>query len=59
MDYWLDDKGQQRPKYHAQIAGVPGLWSCGRSPDEAIGGLINRHTGLFNLEVERLGKLAR
>ena len=59
MDYWTDETGQKRPKYHAQIKDAPGYWSCGRSRTEAIGHLIMEYSKKFNVKICNLGDLAR
>lgn len=53
-------KSEERPKYHAQIQGEPGLWSCGVSPDDAIGNLVRTHPEKFGIKLTFLkGKLPR
>ena len=59
MDYWIDEKGQRQPKFHAQIEGKPGIWSAGRSLDDAVGNLIRTHPEQFGVTIAFLGKSAR
>ncbi len=47
------------PKYHAQIAGKPGYWSCGTSLDDAVGNLIGGHPEIFGVTVTYLGRMGR
>lgn len=54
MDSWIDEACNRRPKYHAQIKDQPGYWSCGKSPEDAIGDLITMHQKKFNVLVKRL-----
>ncbi|MDE2107071.1 MAG: hypothetical protein KGL39_58230 [Patescibacteria group bacterium] len=48
----MDRNPDGSPKWHAQIAGRPGLWSAGRYPAEAIGELIRCHPEQFNIALE-------
>jgi len=59
MDYWTDEKGIRRPKFHAQIKGQPGYWGCGQTRSDAIGELMRNHPGKFGINIENLGKLPR
>lgn len=38
--------------YHACLEGYPGIWGCGRTPNEAIGSLITAHADMFKIKVE-------
>ena len=49
MDAWYDKHGQRRTKWHVQIKDKGGYWSCGRTPKEAIDGLITSHSEMFPL----------
>lgn len=59
MDYWTDHEGKRQPKFHAQIAGQPGIWACGRTPDEAVGDLVRTHPAEFNVALKFIGKAPR
>ena len=59
LDYWVDDEGQRRPKYHAQIKNESGYWACGCSPQEAIGDLIMSHPERFDVTIANIGEAAR
>lgn len=60
MDYWIDDEGQRRPKYHAQVKNEPHIWACARNTVDAIGQLIRKHPDRFGIEITYLeGKLPR
>lgn len=50
-DYWIDERGNQRPKFHACIAGDPARWEAGKSVDETVGRLIRSHANHFEIEV--------
>ncbi len=51
---------EEFPRYHAQIAGRPGVWAAGNSIDDAIGNLIRCHPEQFGIEINFLnGKLPR
>jgi hypothetical protein len=58
-DYWIDESGNKNPKYHAQIKDQPGMWGCGRCPQDALGSLIRNHPALFGISIRQLGKLPR
>lgn len=58
-DWWIDKDGEERPKLHAQIEGEPGVWSCGRTTDEAIGDLVRSHPERFNVKIDYLGRQPR
>lgn len=58
-DWWIDHEGKEQPKYHAQVKGHPGYWSCGRTRAEAIGDLVSSHPELFLLVVKHLGREPR
>lgn len=45
------------PKYHAQVAGKPGLWAAGLSADDAVGNLVRTHPEAFGVRIVRLGGL--
>ena len=60
MDCWYEPGNlQRRPKSHASIKGVRGIWSTGRYPDEAIGKLVCDNPDLFNIKISNLGELSR
>ncbi len=60
MDHWIDQSGERRPKYHAQIKWYPEIWGCGRSPGDAIGSLVQSHSERFGVTVTHLeGRQAR
>lgn len=50
-DYWIDEKGNQRPKFHACIAGDPARWETGKSVEEAVGRLIRTHANHFEIKI--------
>lgn len=57
-DYeWSD--GNRIKKYHSQVKDNPGLWSCGKSEDEAVGSLIRSNKDYFGISVNYLGVLPR
>lgn len=58
-DWWIDEHGKEHPKFHAQVKGHPGYWSCGRTRAEAIGDLVSSHPELFLLEVKHFARMAR
>jgi predicted RNase H-like HicB family nuclease len=37
--------------YHACVDGLPGVWDCGRTQDEAIGALLRTHPEYFDVEI--------
>lgn len=39
------------PKYHAQIAGKPGMWAAGISVDDAVGNLVRTHSAELGMDV--------
>lgn len=66
----LDDQGKiivsrgivphvRAPKYHAQIKGKGGTWTCGISVDEVIGNLVRNNPEEFGIKITDLGKQAR
>lgn len=43
----------KRPSdYMAFLKASPGVWGCGKGPNEAIGDMIQAHAKHFNLQIE-------
>lgn len=65
MDCWYiygADKTHRMPKYHVQIKGHGGYWSCGRTIEEAVESLVSSHKEMFKngySKIIYLGELAR
>ena len=38
--------------WHAQIKGQPGLWGCGKTPDEAVGSMARNHAERLGLDIQ-------
>lgn len=36
----------------AHLESNPGIWGCGKGPNEAIGNLISAHPATFNVQIE-------
>ena len=59
-DFWIDEQGGHRPKYHAQIKNRSEIWGCGKSSYEAIGNLVSNHPEKFGIDIRFLARrLAR
>jgi hypothetical protein len=38
--------------YHACIEGQPSFWGCGKTPDAAVGSLVQSHPEQFSVKVQ-------
>jgi hypothetical protein len=55
MDCWYvygKDQTYRMPKYHACLKGNEGIWSCGRTPHEALQDLFRSHPETFPAQFE-------
>lgn len=58
-DHRIDDRGKIKPKYHASVVGRIGYWGDGRTPNEAIGDLIDANPEAFGVSIIYRGKMSR
>ena len=40
--------------YKAHLESNPGIWGCGKGPNEAIGDLVRTHASALNIQIKHV-----